>query len=509
MDLQATTSKQSGGEPRGLDSGARVYYTEVDTGPFLLAGSWASNIAPFVITPFMLLLSYAVAREILQESSVDSEMSDVRPPLLHELMRGAHGLCADNRLHATTQGTSLKIYNITTNYSQNDDPSYKAGLAAIEELCNDTLTAPLPSNRSSALLPCSLNETDGLTNLALANWTYLTLGKGISQVTSNFSNVNFSSSDKGEAKGTATRYEVVTHLDGDASHSLFFSPDAAREYDLTDLGVGRNWGIDYVANTTSMVTECTFATEQCKITKADSGHERAQGWNMSFYEMVDGSPSNIPVQAQSNPFDFYAVTAVNSIDFPSFQDRNTQSEGGPDNNSLVDVGHGFIGFALDCHATIYNVTYSLIDGSFREFNATKSSPQMASIIKAPLQVGFGQYSLYQAAFLAVIADYPVNVTMAKAFSQTGMALASGVFDFDNNIQQRFRWTKTVTKVPKAPFYFLVVTCLLYSAFGMVMTAVAFYLRRTPEVREQQRRLMLEWSPELLEAKVARDASSLR
>ncbi|KAL8736381.1 MAG: hypothetical protein Q9181_002433 [Wetmoreana brouardii] len=447
-------------------------------------------------------------------------------------MRGAH----DNWLHATTQRTDLTIYDNTTDYTQNDDPLHQAGFVPIKERCSDTLTAPLPSNRSSAPLPCSLsfNQTDGLTNLALANFSYLTLGKGISQVTSNFSNFNFSSSDEGEAKGTATPYQVVTHLDGDVSQSLFFSPDAAREYDLTDVGLGRKWGIDYVANTTSMVTECTFATEQCKIGMTDSGannisipfhchddfsgdlgqtpltgHERAQGWNMSFYEMVDGSPRNIPVQAQSNPFGFYAVTAVSSIDFPSFQDWNTQPEGDPGNKSLVDVGHGFIGFALDCHATIYNVTYSLMDGSFREFNVTKSSPQMASIIKVPLQVGFGQYSLYQAAFLAVIADYPVNATMTKAFSQIGMALASGTFDFDNNIQQRFRWTQTVTKVPKAPFYFLVVTCLLYSVFGMVMTVVAFYLRRTPEVREQQRRLMLEWSPELLETKDNRDASSSR
>ena len=83
-----------------------------------------------------------------------------------------------------------------------------------------------------------------------------------------------------------------------------------------------------------------------------------------------------------------------------------------------------------------------------------------------------------------------------ALSQTGMALASGVFDFDNNVEQRTRWTMDVTRVPKAPFWYLVVVCLLYSAFGIVMAVAAFYLRRVDGVREQQARLMVEWGPEL-------------
>ncbi|KAI4093645.1 MAG: hypothetical protein L6R37_007354 [Teloschistes peruensis] len=240
-----------------------------------------------------------------------------------------------------------------------------------------------------------------------------------------------------------------------------------------------------------------------------TGHERAQGWNMSFYEIVDGSPKNIPVQAQANPFPFYAVTAVSSIDLQDFQAQsNVPGEGDPANHSLIDIGHGFTGFALNCQATVYDVTFSLINGSFVGFNTTKASPQKASIIKAPLQVGFGQYQLYQSAFLAVLDNSdPVNATMGRSFSQIGMALASGVFDIDSNIQQRFRYTGNVTRVHKAPFWLLVIVCLLYSVFGMVMTVTAFYLRRMPEVREQQARLMVEWAPELLHKDSSRDEPS--
>ena len=79
-----------------------------------------------------------------------------------------------------------------------------------------------------------------------------------------------------------------------------------------------------------------------------------------------------------------------------------------------------------------------------------------------------------------------------------MALASGAFDFDNNIQQRFRWSVQVTYVLKAPFFYLVAVCLIYSVLGMGMAILALHLRRMPEVRAQQARLMDEWAPRLLD-----------
>ncbi len=85
--------------------------------------------------------------------------------------------------------------------------------------------------------------------------------------------------------------------------------------------------------------------------------------------------------------------------------------------------------------------------------------------------------------------------MSKAFSQTGMALASGAFEPDDAALARFRWTVTVTDLHKAPFWFLVVVCLVYSMFGLAMTIMAFLLRRTPEVRGHQARLMVQWGPE--------------
>lgn len=71
---------------------ATAYYTGVTPGSFLLLCSWASNIAELVTAPFMVIFSYAVAREVLQQSVKHGTMSDLRLPSLSEIMRGGHGL---------------------------------------------------------------------------------------------------------------------------------------------------------------------------------------------------------------------------------------------------------------------------------------------------------------------------------------------------------------------------------------------------------------------------------
>ena len=448
--------------------------------------------------------------------------------------KGALTRIIDNWLHLATESFPITHYDDPTNYTLNQmqfdatnttDLTLQAGFKTIDR-CRDQLVTDLPQNVSAAPPPCSLNMTDGLTNVANPKYVYLTLGTGISQVSSDFNGLNFTKIYNEEQEDVATAYQVVTYQPPgvDVSHSLLFYPDAAQEGTVD--GLGDHVGIDYVANSTSMVTRCFYATQECDVHTTHStdgnnisipfdcypgfsgnlgqtpatGHERAQGWNMSFFQLIDGTPTNIPVQAQSNPFNFYVATAVNSIQLSDFLRHNSDlAEGHPDNHSLVNGGQGFTAFALSCEATVYDVTFSIINGSFGDFNTTMSSPQKASIIQAPLQVGFGQYHLYGAAATAVLAkNTSLAESMGKAFSQTGMALASGVFNLDNNIWQRFRWNTQVTRVPKAPLLYLVVVCLVYSAFGMAMTILALLLRRKPEVRDQQKRLMLEWAPDLRE-----------
>ena len=71
-----------------------AYYTDIRPGSFLLVSSWASNVAEIVVSPFMVIFSYIVARETFQASTRDDATSDILLPSLREMLRGAHSRCS-------------------------------------------------------------------------------------------------------------------------------------------------------------------------------------------------------------------------------------------------------------------------------------------------------------------------------------------------------------------------------------------------------------------------------
>ncbi|KAL8994882.1 MAG: hypothetical protein Q9188_006942 [Gyalolechia gomerana] len=178
-------------------------------------------------------------------------------------------------------------------------------------------------------------------------FVYLTIGKGISKTTANFNGLNFTSQFEKERGNTVAPYQVVTHSHNGASHTLFVYPDAARKYDLTDLAVGQNWAIEFPTETTSIMTECTFATaiEECDI-RSDLTNSPPNNTSTPFVCYDDFSEYSR--SSAIEPFHFYAATAVNSIDLQSFQDQSCREEGEQSNSSLTDAGLSFIAFALDC-----------------------------------------------------------------------------------------------------------------------------------------------------------------
>ena len=123
-------------------------------------------------------------------------------------------------------------------------------------------------------------------------------------------------------------------------------------------------------------------------------------------------------------------------------------------------------------ATIYNVTYSLVNGSITAFDPVPTDNQTANIIQAPLQLGFGANYLYQQAALSYISTTSLpTIFLAQAFSEAGIAGSSGALNTVPNIAQRFRYDWTMTRVSKGPLILLVTTCLLYAVLGLVAMAL--------------------------------------
>ena len=406
----------------------------------------------------------------------------------------------------------------TTSGDSNDPNSpvfdYAAGYVPLDS-CSSFLDGTAPADT----LPCSLN-TSRYYNVANPSETYLVLEAGISSTPTDFSSVNFSQVVRDQYSFTASGDQVITYFDSkpNLNHSLLFYLDAAYQY---SIGNDTNIGYDYVAPTHSMQTTCTSITKACSITpdstlydcspifsgdlssESTTGRYRIPGWNTTFYTLDNGTAREISTTEDQNPFHFNLTAQVDTISDvlewlsdPSTLNASQSQILGELLPGVVRTGDGTIAFALSCTSTVYDVTYSMINASISHFHAVPASPKLASIVRAPLQVGYGRYNLYQAATLAVIGTTfsgaePLNSSIARSFSQVAVALSSGAFGYTTNLQQRERRDRTVTQVPKAPVWFLAVVCMLYALVSLGVFIGAFLLRRDEDVKEVQRRLGLE------------------
>jgi hypothetical protein len=369
-----------------------------------------------------------------------------------------------------------------------------------------------------------LNNSLGLYDLANPEVGYTMLEIGISSLNNSFNlqdwSVFMDFIDTYEAPYSApypplggAANQVVTYFDQNTNQTHAFLFYQLGAYQIDDAP-RMNIGLDFVANNTSMSTQCTPITQFCQLFNATDttshnlsipyncssmfwgdlnvspydGLEQFRGWDTSFYEMSNSSPKNISVASQLNPFYFNITAAVIST---TFSDIAATVDPDVWDGAIVDAGHSRVAFALSCNSTIYDVQYAMINGIITSFNATPSDPRRASIIKAPIQVGFGRHNLFNAANLAVLNfNQSVSDAMANSFSQVGIALASGAFNNTLNIKQRLRYDQLVTEVPKAALWFLVVVCFSYAALMLIIAIIACYLRR----REGYARMQVELLP---------------
>jgi hypothetical protein len=370
--------------------------------------------------------------------------------------------------------------------------------------------------------PCSIDYSTSPWTLTGASETYRMLATGLLNQTADYNKEDFNALVTASNLGTFSSSQLVTHIDHIThdQHVFFFNPMLSEEDSYWQNGhrstlVNQNFvrfGLDYIANTTSIVTRCVPITVDCGMRNTSSndssipyhcsdifngdlneipsnGLERLKGWNTSFFNVENGSPQNISIASQLNPFRYNVTAVVDSINIGGlieFEDPQV-SQG-----TIIGIGNGRVGFAISCNSTVYDVTYSLVNGNIHVFNTTPANPRTAAIIKAPLQAGFGSYALFEKAALSVLFNnLTVTESMELAFSQTFLALAVGVYAHAPNIEQRWRWDTTLTQLGKGPFYFLVVCMFLYAFVVLVFTVIALSIFWRSDVRELQTRLTTE------------------
>ncbi|CAN9296677.1 unnamed protein product [Alternaria alternata] len=474
-----------------------------------LTSSFASNVAQWAAVPFLLLYSFLVALELPNRHEViDQDMK--------KLLHGDQTFLLNWTVLRLWRARKTKIASGTRIAG---DPPFFGGFKINEAICpfNETI---IGSYDHDAFPPCTINGSSKPWTLLDAPSAYRVLATGLLNQTGEYNNEDFNTLNVAWDAGAFIYTQLVTHIDDvtDEQHVLYFNPWSAEEYsdspkvsklDLTNQDVERV-GIDYVAETISVVTECTAITTDCGIynTTSDAssipyhcsngfygdlneipanGLERLKGWNTTFFDFHNDPSLNVSIASQLNPFSYNVTAVVDSIDL---DDLILYGDPQVPQGIVVEIGDGRVGFAMSCNSTVYDVTYSLVNGSILVFNTTLTAPSIAAMIKAPLQAGFGSYELFEKAAMSVLLSHSTILdAMELAFSQTFLALVAGVYDPVPFIEKRWRYDMTVTKIRKAPFYFLVVCMFMYAIVVLVFTLIALSLFRRSNVRALHAQLM--------------------
>ncbi|KAH3904871.1 hypothetical protein HBI56_226400 [Parastagonospora nodorum] len=534
-----------------------VFYTAVFMGKVSMTSSFAPNVAQFAVVPFLLLCSYLVALELANQHR-DIGRDEARllrgdqKALLDWISRRFCGarrteradgtriagigaliaflltvlvLIGDKLLQGTMDTTLQRVYGDNFRYiDAQDHYDYNGGFSINGAICGLAETSPNIYYNSTApnYPPCSIDNTTSPWTLWEPTATYRLLATGLLNQTSDYNKEDFDALWNATYLGTFNHTQLITHIDQAThdQHVFFFNPMLAQgnreiqkrdSFSLVDSDLDR-YGLDYVANTTSIITKCFPTTRDCAMDTINSsdltiayhcsdmfsgdmseiptnGLERLKGWNTSFYELDNGVPRQISIASQLNPFHYNVTAVVDSINIGGLiRSKDPQVAQG----TIVRIGDGRVAFSISCNSTVYDVTYSLVDGNIHAFNATPADPSIAAIIKAPLQAGFGSYSLFERAALSTLTNnLTVMDLMELAFSQTSLSLAAGVYTRIPNLEQRWRADMTMTQIRKGPFYFLVICMFFYAFVVLVFTVAALSIFRRSDVQEVQARLIME------------------
>ncbi|KAH7389682.1 hypothetical protein DE146DRAFT_791684 [Phaeosphaeria sp. MPI-PUGE-AT-0046c] len=522
-----------------------VLWTNIRTNHVALTSSFASNIAQFAASPFLLLFSFLVALEIAKRNE---DMDPAATKLLqsnqkiwtvYQIWRTRKtqkangttvaGLGALISLSLTVlllAGDKLVQGTINEESPQTYGPNYVDSESDGSFKLNDTTCPPhqtIPDiYDTEAPPPCSIDNSSHDWAIYNAPTAYRVLANGLLNLTHDYHKEDFGALWSAYEVGVFDWTQLVTHIDTVTrdQHIFFFDPSWAQEdndkhahgkLDLMNDEYDR-LGFDYIANTTSIVTKCLPITTNCGIHNTtgnnssvpyhcsdifqgdlneipNNGLERLKGWNTSFYTFDNGEPQQVSIASQLNPFSYNITATVDSINLDGlidFEDPQVQQ------GTIVGNGNNRVSFGLSCTSTVYDVTYSLVWGNVTVFDKTLAAPRTAAIVKAPLQAGLGSYALFEKAVMSVLmSNLTVMDSMELAFSQTYLALAAGVFDRAPNIEQRWRAEVTLTKLGKGPFYLLVVGMFFYALVVLVFTVIALSIFRRSDVRKVQTQLMLE------------------
>jgi len=273
---------------------------------------------------------------------------------------------------------------------------------------------------------------------------------------------------------------------------------------LASAQLSRLASIDYTADTYAVNSQCTPVTTECKMSYREDGVGAsydcpfefagiaytnvgaANSVTMAYFTNSSGQNNDTDTSPIGNPYYYAAVAVVNM--------RNPPSPAAMDDPEIVGGIHGGSTIiAVWCNATVYDLQYTIVNGTITRFITTTSNYTVTYLLQATQRrTEVGDANLVQAASVAGIAGDAQSISdqFALSYSETALAVASGAFEPRDATESQLRTQILVARVPKAPLGFLVLMNLLLAVLGVVLAVSAWKSVQRGDVGEIQARLSI-------------------
>jgi hypothetical protein len=244
--------------------------------------------------------------------------------------------------------------------------------------------------------------------------------------------------------------------------------------------------LDYTVSTYAIHSQCSPITSQCaspsdvfgvgttyKCPFAFQGTVNtavgaSNSVTMAYFTDSAGFNNNTDETLIGNPYYYSAIILANMC--------NARPAALQNDPEVLSGGHGGATIvAVGCTSTVYDVKYSSVNGTIKNWNSSNSNTSTTLIVQGTQRhTDVGNPNLIQAASVAGLGNSAQDIAdqFALAYSQTALAVASGAFEPRAALASQVREQVLVARVPKTPLFALVAANLLLVLLGIILAIVA-------------------------------------
>lgn len=233
--------------------------------------------------------------------------------------------------------------------------------------------------------------------------------------------------------------------------------------------------VDFKANTFSVSTQCQPITYDCTYMHPNDSKFNCTPELTGDFNTLS-SPVGIKLFSNSSLTKNLPFTYQNPVYFATWAVKEQIDS----KNFVNDSGVAYhsdtietLSWILNCSSTVYEATYTWVNGTVTSFNTTLANSTLGGIMSGPFGSDRVNAALQCAANFASAGNNSADIaeTTAAFMSHAVLSLSVGAISSRKNIIEQSRSKLVLTRVPIIPFYFLITLKALYVCGVIVLAAI--------------------------------------